>query len=88
MWALWQKLGAWNALLFEAFVEEALLPLVPKGSVFVLDNARIHHSQTPQPEPAREGRGRWLLPALPAALLPGLQPHRVGLELDQTSRPL
>lgn len=46
MWALWQKLGAWNALLFEAFVEEALLLRVPKGSVLVLDNARIHHSQS------------------------------------------
>jgi len=46
MWALWQKLGAWNALLFEAFVEEALLPVLPKGSVLVLDNARIHQGQS------------------------------------------
>lgn len=43
LWALWQKLGAWTGLLFEIFVEEVLLPLVPVGSVLVLDNARIHH---------------------------------------------
>lgn len=46
MWALWQKVGAWTALLFEAFVEEAVLPQVPTGSVLVLDNARIHYSPT------------------------------------------
>lgn len=46
MWALWQKVGAWNALLFEAFVEEAVLPKVPAGSILVLDNARIHYSPT------------------------------------------
>jgi hypothetical protein len=46
MWALWQKVGAWNALLFEAFVEEAVLPHVPVGSILVLDNARIHYSLT------------------------------------------
>ncbi len=43
LWALWQKLGAWSGFLFEAFLEEAVLPRVPKGSVLVLDNARIHH---------------------------------------------
>lgn len=43
LWALWQKLGAWTGLLFEIFVEEAVLPFVPVGSVLVLDNARIHH---------------------------------------------
>jgi hypothetical protein len=46
MWALWQKLGAWTALLFEAFIEEAVLPCVPQGSILVLDNARIHYSAT------------------------------------------
>jgi transposase len=44
MLALWQKDGAWNKLLFECFVEIAVLPFVPKGSVLVLDNARIHHN--------------------------------------------
>lgn len=45
LWALWQKIGAWNGFLFEAFLEEAVLPRVPKGSVLVLDNARIHHGK-------------------------------------------
>jgi hypothetical protein len=44
MLALWQKDGAWNQVLFECFVEIAVLPLVPQGSVLVLDNARIHHN--------------------------------------------
>ncbi len=43
LWALWQKLGAWTALLYEMFLEEAVLPYVPEGSVLVMDNARIHH---------------------------------------------
>lgn len=43
MRALWQKLGAWTRATFEAFLSEGLLPVVPKGSVLVLDNARIHH---------------------------------------------
>jgi transposase len=46
LWGLWQKLGAWTSLLFESFVEEAVLPFVPVGSVLVLDNARIHHSHS------------------------------------------
>lgn len=44
--ALWSKLEAWNGVLFECFVEEAVLPKVAPGSVLVLDNARIHHSPT------------------------------------------
>lgn len=48
LWALWQKLGAWNSLLFEVFVQEAVLPRLPRGSVLVLDNARIHHGPTLQ----------------------------------------
>lgn len=44
LWALWQRLGAWTGALFTLFVEEAVLPLVPRGSVLVLDNARIHHA--------------------------------------------
>jgi len=46
LWALWQRLGAWNALLFEAFVVDELLPRLPLGSVLVLDNARIHQSHS------------------------------------------
>lgn len=43
--ALWHKVGAWTAKTFTLFVEEAVLPCVPRGSVLVLDNARIHHGQ-------------------------------------------
>jgi transposase len=46
LWLLWQKLGAWNSLLFEAFVVDELLPRLPEGSVLVLDNASIHQSQS------------------------------------------
>ena len=43
LWALWQKKGAWTGCLFELFLQEAVLPFLPEGSVLVLDNARIHH---------------------------------------------
>lgn len=43
MRALWQTLGAWNRDGFEAFLCDGLLPLLERGSVLVLDNARIHH---------------------------------------------
>ena len=43
MRALWQKLGAWNRATFEAFLQDGLLPLLRRGSVLVLDNARFHH---------------------------------------------
>ncbi len=46
LWALWQRLGAWDGAGFEQFVEEALLPQLPAGSVLVMDNARIHHRVT------------------------------------------
>jgi len=46
LWALWQRLGAWNGESFEQFVQEALLPQLPPGRVLVMDNARIHHRQT------------------------------------------
>ena len=40
---LWHKSGAWNRASFEAFLQDGLLPLLPPGSVLVLDNARFHH---------------------------------------------
>jgi transposase len=43
LWALWQRLGAWKGDTFEQFVEEALLPRLPRDSVLIMDNARIHH---------------------------------------------
>lgn len=43
LWALWQKLGAWNRECFEAFLTDGLLPRLPPKCVLVLDNARIHH---------------------------------------------
>ncbi len=46
LWALWQRLGAWDGAGFEQFVAEALLPQLPVGSVLVMDNARIHHRAT------------------------------------------
>ena len=42
MRVLWQKLGAWTRATFEAFLQDGLLPLLPLGSVLVLDNASIH----------------------------------------------
>ena len=42
LWALWQRVGSWNGRLFTLFVQEAVLPFVPRGSVLVLDNASIH----------------------------------------------
>ena len=33
LWALWQRLGAWKGDSFEQFVEEALLPRLPKDSL-------------------------------------------------------
>ena len=39
--ALWQKSGTWTRALFEAFLQDALLPVLAPGSVLVLDNARI-----------------------------------------------
>ena len=41
--ALWQKSGTWTRATFEAFLQDALLPVLAPGSVLVLDNARIHH---------------------------------------------
>lgn len=43
LWALEQRLGAWNGETFEAFVQDTLLPQLPAESVLVMDNARIHH---------------------------------------------
>ena len=42
--SLWQKKGLWNSHTFTLFVAEAVLPVVPPGSVLVLDNARLHHN--------------------------------------------
>lgn len=44
LWALWQKRGLWKGHTFALFVAEAVLSVVPVGSVLVLDNARLHHS--------------------------------------------
>lgn len=46
LWAISQRLGAWTGQTYEEFVSQILLPLVPKGSVLVMDNARIHHRTT------------------------------------------
>lgn len=62
LWALWQKLGAWTGVLFEAFLEEAVLPFVPKGSVLVLDNARIHYNPVMQAKVQAAGCSLLYLP--------------------------
>jgi transposase len=43
MVALTHRQGAFKRDAFEGFLQESLLPLLPEGSVLVLDNARIHH---------------------------------------------
>ena len=62
LWALWQKLGAWTGVLFEAFLEEAVLPFVPKGSVLVLDHARIHYNPVMQAKVQAAGCSLLYLP--------------------------
>ena len=37
--------GCCNAGLFDMWLEEHLLPIVPKGSVLVLDNATFHRKE-------------------------------------------
>jgi len=48
LWALEQRLGAYNTAAFEAFVTQTLLPQLKPGSVLILDNARIHHGPSLQ----------------------------------------
>jgi transposase len=43
MQAITSKAGAFKRDDFEQFLQESLLPVLPPGSVLVLDNARIHH---------------------------------------------
>jgi len=62
LWALWQKLGAWSGLLFEAFLSDELLPRLPAGSVLVLDNARIHHGRGLQQSVEKAGHSLLYLP--------------------------
>ena len=38
-----QKVGSIKRVDFETFLSEHLLPVLPTGSVLVLDNARSHH---------------------------------------------
>lgn len=55
LWALEQRLGAYNTQTFEAFVAHSLLPQLPPGSVLILDNARIHHGPNLQTLVAEAG---------------------------------
>jgi hypothetical protein len=45
LWTLWQKLESWNQRTFALFISDGLLPLLPAGSVLVMDNASIHKGQ-------------------------------------------
>lgn len=46
MCALFSKLGSIKRVDFERFLQEDLLPVLPVGSVLVLDNAHIHYGGT------------------------------------------
>jgi len=79
LWALWQKLGAWNGVLFEAFLVDELLPHLPQASVLVL----LQCAHPPEPLALRSGTGGRSSAPVPAALLTRLQPHRTHVELAQ-----
>ena len=65
---------AMNAETFEAWLEHHLLPTLEKGDIVVLDNLKAHKSPTAAEILAQEK----LHGPIPAALQPGLQPHRDG----------
>lgn len=83
LWALWQRLGAWTAVLFELFVLEDVLPHLPEGSVLVLDNAHIHQRSKLQ---RRRGANRALVVVF-APVLARLQSNRTRMELAQNQSP-
>ena len=65
---------AMNAETFEAWLEHHLLPTLEEGDIVVLDN--LKGSQKPESggNPGQEK----LHGTIPAAIQPGLQPHRDG----------
>ena len=65
---------AMNAETFEAWLEHHLLPTLEEGDIVVIDNLKAHKSPTVAEITAR----RSCAVRYPAALQPGLQPHRDG----------
>lgn len=58
--------GACNAAVVEAYFEKVLLPVLPEGSVVVLDNARFHHGSAAAELSAAKGiRLKYLPPYSP-----------------------
>lgn len=88
LWTLWQKLGSWNREYFELFLSEGLLPLLPPGSVLVMDNASIHKGEEVERLVAQAGCHLLYLPPYSPDYNP-IEPvwswlkHQVGLVQPQ-----
>lgn len=54
--------GSCNRNLFEMWLEQCLLPQLPRGDIIVIDNASFHHSQTIDEVVADAGCELWYLP--------------------------
>ena len=62
--------GTCNTEVVDAYFEHVLLPVLPQGSVIVLDNARFHQSPTTAALVAAAGCQLFFLPAYSPALNP------------------
>ena len=62
--------GTCNTEVVDAYFEKAWLPVLPKGSVIVLDNARFHQSPTTAALVAAAGGELFFLPAYSPDLNP------------------
>jgi len=74
--------GAMNGVLFRAYIEQVLLPTLTPGDIVVMDNLPAHKADGVRLAIEQVGARA----TLPAALQPGLQPHRDGL-LQAQSHP-
>ena len=70
--------GATDGRVFLTFLKEVLVPQLWPGAVVILDNLGAHKVKGVREQIEAAGA-----PALPAALLGGLQPHRTALEQAQ-----
>ena len=68
---------------FLAYLDQVLCPRLRPGHVVVMDNLSAHKGG----RSARAHRARWRNAALSAALLPGPEPYRKGLEQAKTGTP-
>jgi transposase len=62
--------GTCNTEVVDAYFAQVLLPVLPPGSVIVLDNARFHQSPTTAALVAAAGCALWFLPAYSPDLNP------------------